>query len=136
MKIFAKWLLFSLLLYSSTGMGLHFYYSVYPAKTFVLLDALSGMKAKWSVAKSKLDSLTHNASYQEFALATGKNKVHAWSDSLDIGTTLTYGPRKITRYLSTTGMNEIEEADQKIVITNDAISAQQFEDKGWVAIRL
>jgi hypothetical protein len=136
MKIFAKWLLFSLLLYSSTGLGLHFYYSAYPTKTFVLLDASFGMKAKWSVARSRLDSLTNNASYHEFALATGKNRVHSWSDSLDIGTTLTYGPRKITRYLSTTDIDEIEQADQRIVITNDSKSAQQFEDKGWIAIRL
>jgi len=129
-KPFVIWLLLLVLTYGGLGAATHIYFSLNPQRLFVGLDASFGMRAKWPEVITVMSSIEKNYRYAEFALATGKNRVHGWQPNLRLGTTLTYGPRDFSKFAND-DYSELQDADRTLLITNAPNLAENLSSRGW-----
>ena len=129
---FLSWLAITLVCYLGIGAGLHFYYSLNPTRILVAVDSSFGMKARWPKVRQTLSDLSENKRYVEYALVTDKARVHSWKTKLSLGTTLSYGPRNLDSVLNGAKYAEVDDADQRILITNSAEIDPAFS--AWTVI--
>lgn len=82
-------------------------------RVFVAVDSSFPMVEVWSQVPGALDDID-NQRFSEFALATEKELVHSWRDSLKLGSTTPYAPCDFSEIEA---YDEIEAADELILIT-------------------
>lgn len=130
-KPFLTWLALSIGIYAGVAGGLHAYFAGHPKRVLVAIDSSFGMKAKWPQVEQTLQEIATAPRYTQFALITEKNRVHGWQEALNLGTTLTYGPRNFARLQGNGVYEEILQADERILVTNEPAAADELERSGW-----
>jgi len=111
--------------------GVHWYLTNNPKQVLVAVDASYSVKPFWSRVKQEIKNIDSGNRYAAFALVTAKHKVHGWQNALQLGTTLSYGPRRLEDLLLGDRYAELREADEKILITNASpAELKKFDD--WV----
>jgi len=131
MKTFFAWVALHCILFGLCAGGVHWYLGNHPKQVLVAVDASYSVKPFWSRVKQEIKNIGDSNRYTAFALVTAKHKVHGWQDDLQLGTTLSYGPRRLEELLSNDRYVELREADEKVLITN-ASSSELNEFDDWV----
>ena len=85
-------------------------------RVFVVVDSSFPMVEVWSQIPGTLDDID-NRRFSEFALATEKELVHSWRDSLQLGSTTPFAP---CDFSEVDAYGEIGEADDLVLITTDS----------------
>ncbi len=131
MKTFFTWIAIHCAIFGLCAGGVHWYLSGYPKQVLVAVDASYSVKPFWRRVKQEIKNIGDSNRYATFALVTAKHKVHGWQKDLQLGTTLSYGPRRLQDLLTDGRYAEMREADEKILITN-ASPAELKEFDDWV----
>jgi hypothetical protein len=133
MKPFVMWLGIALASFAGLGGGYHLYLSENPHKLLVVVDASFAMQSDWSRVARNLSELQHRR-YTTFSLFTEKGKVHGWSQRLHPGKISPYAPRDFSKLLGGASYAEMDEANERILITN-APSGELDAFDDWVIKR-
>lgn len=136
MKPFSVWLALTLLLFGGLSGGYHVYLTKHPRRIAVAVDTSYPMRAAWGQVRTRLADLT-GARYTQFALLTEKGRVHSWSDGLEIGKLSPYAPRDFSGLTDAPTLPEIDEADERVLLTNappDQTAA--LKRNGWQIVQL
>lgn len=134
MRPFFLWLGISLAAFGSLGGGYHLYLSHNPHKLLVVVDASFPMQSVWPRVDQKLSEL-ESRRYTTFSLFTEKGKIHGWSERLHPGKISPYAPRDFSKLLGGVDHAEMDEANERVLITNAAgAELDAFDD--WTILRL
>ncbi|MEN8113336.1 MAG: hypothetical protein ABFS21_03015 [Actinomycetota bacterium] len=85
-------------------------------RVFVVVDSSFPMTEVWSQVPGALSDIDDQR-FSEFALATEKELVHTWSDSLQLGSTTPFAP---CDFSEVSAYSEIGEADDLVLITTSS----------------
>lgn len=126
MVSFFKWLIVQSVIWALALGGGHYWLAEEPRRILIGIDASFSMKRDWDKVRTIIDGYARQRRYSEFALVTGKSRIHGWQESPQMGNLITYGPRRLDRITDTSRYPEINEADKRVLITNDG--AADFSD--------
>jgi hypothetical protein len=82
-------------------------------RVFVVVDSSFPMVEVWSQVPGALDNIDDQR-FSEFALATEKELIHSWGDSLLLGSTMPFAP---CDFSEVEAYGEIGEADDLVLVT-------------------
>ena len=132
MKVFAIWLIGTLVAFGIMGGTYHLSLTSDPRKVVVVLDSSYPMTDVWHRVPRILKELDDER-YTVFSLLTEKNSVHGWAARLDLGQMTPYGPRHFEK-LRAGKFPEIAEATRVYFVTNaPATELKAFDD--WQVVR-
>jgi len=134
MKPFIIWLAVACVVFGGMSGAYHLYLSANPRLVLVAVDSSFSMKSAWPRVAEKLETL-EKRHYASFSLVTDKNKIHSWADRLTLGKIVPYAPRDFSTLTSGNRYPEIDEAQEKYLITNKD-GAQESGLQGWTVIQL
>ena len=134
MKPFITWLIIAGVVFGGMSGAYHLYLSSNPRLVLVAVDSSFSMKSAWPRVDDKLEGLTGQR-YTNFSLVTEKNKIHGWSESLSLGKVVPYAPRDFAKLADSSAYSELDEADEKYLITNSE-GAKESSLTGWTVIQL
>jgi hypothetical protein len=134
MKPFIIWIVITLLVFGTSSAAYHLYLEKSPRKILVAVDSSFSMKEVWNQVPQTLRTL-EGQRYVTYSLVTEKNKIHSWSPELKLGTIVPYAPRDFSKLIGNAKYPEVEEAQQKYLIT-DPDGAQSNNFRGWTVISL
>ena len=86
------------------------------SRVFVVVDSSFPMVEVWSQVPGALDDIDDQR-YSEFALATEKELIHSWRDSLHLDDTTPFAPCDFSEIEA---YDEIEAADELVLITTSS----------------
>ncbi len=133
MKVFATWLIGTLVAFGILGGSYHLSLTGDPRKVVVVVDSSYPMTNMWPRVPQILKELGDER-YTVFSLLTEKNGVHGWKARLDLGQMTPYGPRDFEKLLVSQAFPEIAEAARIYFITNaPASDLKPFDD--WEIVR-
>ena len=132
MKVFAIWLIGTLVAFGALGGSYHLSLTSDPRKVVVIVDSSYPMTDVWPRVRRILKALDDER-YSVFSLFTEKNGVHSWRERLDLGQMAPYGPRNF-KNLRSGKFHEVAEATRVYFVTNapDA-DLESFGD--WQVVR-
>jgi hypothetical protein len=116
MKLFAAWLLGTLLAFGAPAGASHLMLTSDPSQVAVVLDSSYPMTASWHRVPGLLRALDERR-YTQFSLATERNAIHGWQPRLTPGQLSPYGPRDFEK-LRERGIPGLAEADRVVLVTN------------------
>ena len=85
-------------------------------RVFVVVDSSFPMVEVWSQVPGALDDIDDQR-FSEFALATEKEFIHSWRDSLELGNITPFAP---CDFSEVEAYDEIETADELVLITTSS----------------
>ena len=133
MKPLALWLGLALSSFGALGGGYHLYLEENPRRILVAVDASYPMQSAWPGVRETLHRIQQRR-YARFSLYTEKGKVHGWSDRLRAGKIQPYAPRDLDALARASGTPELEEASERVLVTNaPAAELAGFDD--WKVVR-
>ena len=133
MKVFATWLIGTLVAFGILGGSYHLSLTSDPHKVVVVVDSSYPMTGIWHRVPKTLKGLDEER-YTVFALLTERGRVHGWKARLDLGQITPYGPRDFEKLLVSQTFPEIAEAARIYFVTNaPAIDLEPFDD--WEIVR-
>ena len=135
MKPFIIWLVFTVFVFGASSGAYHLYLEKSPRKILVAVDSSFSMKAVWNQVPQALKTISADQRYVTFSLVTEKTRIHSWSPELKLDSVVPYAPRDFSKFLDSGKYPEIDEAQQKYLIT-DSDGAQSNNFKGWTVIPL
>ncbi len=127
MQVFIKWLAIQSLVWGLTFAGGHYWLGEKPGRIVIGIDASFAMQADWHKVDNIIQTYANKHRYAEFALVTGKSRIHSWQKKPTPGSLVTFGPRRLDRIISSQRYPEIATADKRILITN----ATDIVFSGW-----
>ncbi|MGB1108801.1 MAG: hypothetical protein ACPG4N_00500 [Gammaproteobacteria bacterium] len=131
MITFIKWLAIQAIVWTLAVAGGHYWLHEEPRRILIGIDASFPMNRDWQAVRERVDALAARSRYSEFAVVTGKSRVHGWRDKPAMDGVVTYGPRHLDRITDPTRYPEIEQADKRVLITN----AEGADIDGWDVLR-
>ena len=132
MKVFATWLIGTLVAFGILGSSYHLLLTGDPRRVVVVVDSSYPMTDMWPRVPRILKKLDDER-YSVFSLMTEKSSVHDWAQRLDLGQMTPYGPRNFEK-LRAGKYPQIEEATRVYFVTNaPASDLKTFDD--WQIVR-
>ena len=132
MRVFAIWLLGTLVAFGALGGFYHTSLTDQPRKVLVVVDSSYPMSPLWYRVPGLLQEI-EDRRYTSLALITEKGRVHGWTPRLSLGPIVPYGPRNFER-LRTGKFPKIAEATRVYFVTNaPATELKAFDD--WQVVR-
>lgn len=133
MKAFLSWLAIHLVLFVAFAFGVHTWLSASPTRVFIAVDSSFNMDGLWPTVMTRVDALGKKGRYKEFAVVTDKNRVHSWQGQPKLVSTRAYGPRQLDALADVARFPELNDADIKIVVTNEKTIPASLSD--WKVVR-
>ena len=134
MKPFIIWLAIACAVFGGMSGTYHLYLSSNPRLVLVAVDSSFSMQSAWPRVADQLESLD-DRHYARFSLVTEKNRVHGWDEALTLGKIVPYAPRDFSKLSDSSAYPELDEAQEKYLITNRD-GAKESGLKGWTVIQL
>lgn len=135
MKTFLTWLVIHCVLFAIAIGGGHYWFSKQPHRILVAVDTSFGMKDNRRATRDLINNLdTASGRYTEYALITPEQRLHGWQKNLQPGTVFDgdtgfFGPAQFDVLKDERRYPEIDESDERILVTNAASKPKGFG--GW-----
>ncbi len=132
MKPFGIWMSIVLVVFGIYSAACHIYFVKNPHRVLVAVDTSFPMKADWHNAATIINNIGKQR-YTEFCLVTEKKRIHSWSPVLELIKITPYAPRSFIKFTGSKTYGEIEEAEQKYLISNADFTWTE-DLKGWTIL--
>lgn len=133
MKPLALWLALALASFGALGGGYHLYLERNPRLVLIAVDASYPMQSVWPQVRATLAEIERRP-YARFSLYTEKGKVHGWETRIGAGKIQPYAPRALGALPAGRGAPELDEASERVLVTNAPDSELgAFDD--WRVVR-